>query len=182
MHSHLGLPRKRATTILGGQTCPTGILKMGQKTKNQEYGCFFTPFWTCLTMHMWAHTAVRLGCALGALRGCAPHGLGDTVTGLGRLPPAHSPDEMPWLWPHWRVQSFVVCPDRRRGGGVVPWKNSPSRALHPWSRCLHLKSTLGTPLKCPPPQGAPQGGVVQTEVGDMGALKNAQNKVFFPEG
>ena len=72
----------------------------------------------------------------------------------------------------------AVCPHVRNGGlraaiagavlcGVTPsaavapegatcqWH--PYRALHPWSRCQHLKSTLGTPLKRPWAQGAPQG-------------------------
>ena len=96
----------------------------------------------------------------------------------------------------------AVCPHVRNGGlraaiagavlcGVTPsaavaaegatcqWH--PYRALHPWSRWQHLKSTLGTPLKCPWAQGAQQGDVVQTQLGDQGALKNVKNKGFFLE-
>ena len=96
----------------------------------------------------------------------------------------------------------AVCPHVRNGGlraaiagavlcGVAPsaavaaegatcqWH--PYRALHPWSRCQHLKSTLGPPLKPPWAQGAPQGDVVQTQVGDQGAIKTVQIKGFSLE-
>ena len=42
--------------ILGGQTSPTGILKVGQKIKNPENGCFFRPFWTSLRIPWPGHT------------------------------------------------------------------------------------------------------------------------------
>ena len=75
----------------------------------------------------------------------------------------------------------AVAPSAAAGGGGVTCQWHPYRALHPWSRCQHLKSTLGTPLKCPWAQGAPQGDVVQTQVADQGAGKTVQIKGFSLE-
>ena len=44
--------------ILGGQTSPTGILKVGHKIKNPEKGCFFPPFLDLFKDPLaWAHMA-----------------------------------------------------------------------------------------------------------------------------
>ena len=55
------------------------------------------------------------------------------------------------------MAGVVLCgstPHRRRGGGGGSLRSVCGVALNPWRRCPHLKSALGTPLKCPPPPRA----------------------------